>query len=1105
MGSVWKRINRVGKRASKFQFIASLQSISLECKKEKKWLPNKLCVLWTRGNRKKYSRAYKFQSGIANPFRGVMVMTEPEDIEITVTMYKEDKPDSQFEDKEWTFMVMEESTGGRRKPLARASLNMARCYSIEAYTQEVQLNLKPSSVKVANCQLEFALSCVLLREGKATDEDMISYASMMSLAESEFYDDDFEDDNMAKRRSGSSFGSFRASIGKGHLAESPIGKLLQEKRAKEMAAKKPVAGVDKAMKATVKRGPDTDLLSWCKDVTTGYRGVKLTNMTTSWRNGLGFCAILHHYHPDLIDFASLSPHEIKENNKLAYDGFEYLGIAKILDPNDMVLAAVPDKLTVMTYLHQIRTHFNTHGSKIPRLASFDTMDPSDSSISALMTKYNYTSPSESPGSENKTLGSEKKTKVIADRVDKSSSLSSQGSKEAKKIVTPSSKPSSNPFEDDEDMISEKEAEKGTVRNQIEAEDSEDEDEMLNAMIDRKIKKQESIMEEKREKSNAVGKDTKPSVDEQDSTPCKIEKTQLEKTQLEKTQHEKTQLEKTQHEKTQHEKTQHEKTQHEKPKEVSNISKEATELQQQPVLCNVSGRQEFEESNEVFLTSENNDLIDGAEAKKSMEQQIHNEHIDTKPEATKAEIKTEIEISKRQEPNELNPELSSDNKIKEDSKLKSVEIVTEKTDAKKQMRKVQSESAMQLIMKAKQDKIREKARKMILDAKLKASSTSSDSNEENDPVQQKEINEMARKFLDEKKRRDEALKSKLDKQEEDRKKLLREQASKLLQQAKNRKSLLTEVKTDVQSSQLSSSEVGDAESLSKNKIGFTSSPFTLVKKKQLLELSPKHFLKDKDSSSVKEESTKESTPSPPQTPTKAAETEVSPSVNRHKLTPVAQAQAYADSRKISYESYEMSMTPKPQSRDIAAEVAAELAELQSKEENQQKTELEDDKVNIPSTSPSPEIHEELLLEEDDYDDVNFVTAGEYLNAEIRNLEEEAVALDKVAQKLEKELRNAMNEGEEEEEEDLLQEWFNLVNKKNHLIRRQQELSLIMKGDDLERRSDMINRQLRVIMSLEEGDKTDDVKEKEEMLLSQLMMLVKQRDQLVQIEDTQVQQR
>lgn len=46
--------------------------------------------------------------------------------------------------------------------------------------------------------------------------------------------------------------------------------------------------------------PTGDLLQWCKEVTCGYKGVKVTNMTTSWRNGLAFCAIIHHFRPDLM-------------------------------------------------------------------------------------------------------------------------------------------------------------------------------------------------------------------------------------------------------------------------------------------------------------------------------------------------------------------------------------------------------------------------------------------------------------------------------------------------------------------------------------------------------------------------------------------------------------------------------------------------------------------------------------------------------------------------------------------------------------------------------------------------------------------------------------
>ncbi|XP_029956843.1 EH domain-binding protein 1 isoform X7 [Salarias fasciatus] len=606
MTSVWKRLQRVGKKASKFQFVASYQEIVLEC--TKKWQPDKLRVVWTRRNRRMCSKLHSWQPGIKNPYVGMVVWPVPENIDISVTLFK-DANAEEFEDKEWTF-VIEGENKGHRKVLASADINLKRFASPTPTQTDLTLQLKPLSVKVVQASLKLSLSCVFVREGKATDEDMQSLASLMSVKPADignlddFNESDEEEEKKSVTASGSTYpiieettetakettqsapsqglqndqtaansrksnqsvgaglnshaGATENKAGPKRIREDaaeedtpvkpakdlkdsegkpnvpptaqpgappvkeepkeptgpvvepatsreaslkpggafptlaleplspskpepglrqepepqPSGKAPQEGADEERPAdavaggqetrinnKEPACEAERQLWAAVEettaetgaerrtessasaeekgekqkdetedekegviggrkrqqnkvnddreRKPSTEpesssmspyhcemkasrlptlteeetpasvreeadgkentredlvnssqsLLQWCQSITNEYKGVKVTNFSTSWRNGLAFCAILHHFHPEKIDFDKLDSHDIKLNNKKAFDGFEALGISRLLEPSDMVLLSVPDRLIVMTYLSQIHSHF----------------------------------------------------------------------------------------------------------------------------------------------------------------------------------------------------------------------------------------------------------------------------------------------------------------------------------------------------------------------------------------------------------------------------------------------------------------------------------------------------------------------------------------------------------------------------------------------------------------------------------------------------------------------------------------------------------------------------------------------------------------------------
>ncbi|XP_077424093.1 F-actin-monooxygenase mical2b-like isoform X4 [Vanacampus margaritifer] len=100
------------------------------------------------------------------------------------------------------------------------------------------------------------------------------------------------------------------------------------------------------------------LLTWCQRQTNGYRGVNVTNLTSSWRSGLALCALIHRQRPELIDYDSLHEDEVSANNQLAFDVAEHhLGIQPVTTGEEMVEGAEPDKLLMVLYLSKFYEAF----------------------------------------------------------------------------------------------------------------------------------------------------------------------------------------------------------------------------------------------------------------------------------------------------------------------------------------------------------------------------------------------------------------------------------------------------------------------------------------------------------------------------------------------------------------------------------------------------------------------------------------------------------------------------------------------------------------------------------------------------------------------------
>ncbi|XP_070772625.1 dystonin [Enoplosus armatus] len=115
------------------------------------------------------------------------------------------------------------------------------------------------------------------------------------------------------------------------------------------------------------------LLLWSKQITEGYVGVRCDNFTTSWRDGRLFNAIIHKYRPDMVDMSRVSAQTNRSNLEHAFCVAEQLGVARLLDPEDVDVQS-PDEKSVITYVSTLYDAF----PKVPD--GIDGISPNDVDI-----------------------------------------------------------------------------------------------------------------------------------------------------------------------------------------------------------------------------------------------------------------------------------------------------------------------------------------------------------------------------------------------------------------------------------------------------------------------------------------------------------------------------------------------------------------------------------------------------------------------------------------------------------------------------------------------------------------------------------------------------
>ncbi|XP_053446354.1 F-actin-monooxygenase MICAL1 isoform X1 [Nycticebus coucang] len=129
----------------------------------------------------------------------------------------------------------------------------------------------------------------------------------------------------------------------------------------DVLANEPVQMSDKTdagKPAAASAGTQEELLRWCQEQTAGYPGVHVTNLSSSWANGLALCALVHRLRPSLLEPSELQGMGALEATAWALKVAEHeLGITPVVSAQAVVAGS--DPLGLIAYLSHFHSTFKS--------------------------------------------------------------------------------------------------------------------------------------------------------------------------------------------------------------------------------------------------------------------------------------------------------------------------------------------------------------------------------------------------------------------------------------------------------------------------------------------------------------------------------------------------------------------------------------------------------------------------------------------------------------------------------------------------------------------------------------------------------------------------